>query len=205
VKNFAAIAFLAAAAALCQADYQSASAVWKDWTIDLQSHPLGLRNHYPISNLFDGDAATAWVFEHPTKTKEPDMPPGPVKSPYQITLTPNDPVVIDSIQLMNGYNKSRATFGRNDRALHVEVWARDENAPEGERVIASSWLKDTMGWHMLRIPEKKYDSLTIVFSGIRKGKDSDLALSELCFISRGKQVPWHLPKVAMMTHGSECG
>ena len=205
MKRIAGFVLISSAVALCQADYQPPSAVWKEWTVELRSHPLGLRSHYPLSNLLDGDPNTAWVFEHPVKSGEPDFPPGPIKSPYQITFQPANPVRIDSIQVMNGYNKDRETFLRNNRALRIEVWANDDRAPDGEKVIASTWLTDSMGWHTLRIPAKKYNALTVVFGGIRKGKEDDLAISELRFMSHGKQVPWHLPKAAMMTHGSECG
>lgn len=207
MKRLAGVVLGAGVIAMCAADYQPPSAVWSTWTVDLQSHPLGLREHYPLANLLDGNPATAWVFEHAPKATadSEDMPPGPIKTPYQITFTPSEPVRIDSIQVMNGYNKSSETFKRNNRALKIEVWGHSADGPYDGKVVASSWLKDSMGWHTLKIPSKKYTGITVVFSGIRRGRDNDLALSELRFMSRGKQVPWHLPKVAMMTHGSECG
>jgi hypothetical protein len=205
--------------AMATADYSPTSIRWYGWEVSTSEDLIGDSRitHYPIANMFDGDPNTAWVF----KRNPPPKPDEGRESnavhwggKYAIGFdfrkegTPKDPdwgmqaKVIDGIDIMNGYNKSLETFRRNNRVVQVAIYDR---YADPKNLIKTADLSDKMGWHHISLPRRAYYGLIVTFTGIRKGVDNDVAISEVRLTKDGRAVPTGLGKAYLATTGSECG
>lgn len=219
-----ALGFLAASAASCLADYSPTCVTWPGWTISSSEDLVGDARvtHYSLANMFDGDPRTAWVFKRNPPTKsgngredDPQFLREYWGSPYALRIQfpsvrprgssddSDEGRWVDGIDLMNGYAKSLATFRRNNRVTEVAIYEGD--AAFGHRPIRTVRLADRMGWHHISLPRKKYQGLTLAFTGILQGADHDLAISELRPTLEGRPLPRLHPKAYLATTGSDCG
>ncbi len=136
--------------------------------------------HFKLAHLMDNDDATPWVFRGAGK-KNTFAPTWGKRHALQFDR--DTPVEIDEVRLMNGYNKRRDLFWRNDRIVEIGI------AADGKK-IKTAVLSDKMGWHSVSIPRGKMSSVVIEMISVRKGrgKDNDLCISELAFYNRGKRI-----------------
>jgi len=119
---------LLALAAQASADYSPTAAKWNGWTVQTGEDLYGGARHtgYPIWQMFDRKPQTAWVFSGKFANPYPEEGGPPLRSfeaRYWLELTPDNPVRLDELRIMNGYNKDGRTFGRNNRILELEVVA----------------------------------------------------------------------------------
>ena len=162
------------------------------WNKDMGPQPqFPLR--YPLTHLFDGDPATTWAFEDGQHPQHTALQPAEVETP-SLHIWPDRPVAMDSIWLMNGYNKRPDLFQRNDRIVRLTISIN-------EKKVKDVFLKDTMGWHKIDVPRQLVKLMTLEFAGIRKGEgdDHDLCISELAFYNRGRKIAMQMPQAVIYT------
>lgn len=177
------------------ADYVPTQIRWAGWRVASSENLYAGRVHtgYPLTYLLDGNPRTAWVFSGTGKCKDG------WHSRYALALSPMvKPVVIDSVWLMNGYNKSRDAFLRNNRVVEVRLLV---NAKK----LKATALSDTMGWHRISVPRQEVRHLQLDFTRFKKGPDDDVCVSELAFYDRGRKIDMGMPKAVIFSPGSECG
>jgi hypothetical protein len=95
---------------LSWADGHPPSIGWNGWSVSsnerwsLESGPqpkFPLR--YPLTNLFDGDPNTTWVFEDSQRSRAEAIEKRPKEDKHpSLVLVPRKPVVMDGLWLMNG-------------------------------------------------------------------------------------------------------
>jgi len=190
---------------LALADHVNTGISIPGWSIETSENLYLGSTHtsYPLLNLIDGRPETAWVFSG-KKISEQSEESGAKE--YGITITPDKPVLIDGLRLMNGYNKSEQVFHNNDRIVEIKVYDSSSlNWTPKESLVKTAILSDKMGWHSITLPRRKYESLTIVFSGIRKGPESDICVSELQLTTNGRPLAFGDFKAYTRTNGDECG
>lgn len=136
--------------------------------------------HFKLAHLMDNNAATPWVFRGQGR-KDVFSPSWGTR--HALMFSREEPIVIDEIRLMNGYNKRPDLFKRNDRVVKIGI------AANGTK-IKTAILSDKMGWHSVSIPRRKMNDIVIELVGVRKGegKDNDICLPELAFYNRGKRI-----------------
>jgi hypothetical protein len=189
-----------------RADYCPTEIFWPGWRVtSSEDLYLGARHtSYPLTNLFDGRADTAWV------------PSGKGKSPIYkdrtvLVLAPEKPIRITSLRLMTGYNKSEELFAKNDRAAEISITVNGRNYlgigmdPEQRPFTKTTRLKDSMGWHSVALDGRKVETLTIEITDRHKGTTGDLCLSELELYDGDRKIDMHMPEVVRFTEGDECG
>ena len=136
--------------------------------------------HFKLAHMMDNNAATPWVFrgQGQKNTFSPTWGKRHALSFYR-----DKAVEIDEIRIMNGYNKRRDLFWRNDRVVRMGI------AVNGKKIKVAN-LSDKMGWHRVSVPRGKADNIVLEFVGVRKGRgaDNDICVSELAFYNRGKRV-----------------
>ncbi len=190
--------------ALARADYAPTSISWMEpgckqgWIISSNEDLWVGRTHtsYPLTYLVDDDPATAWVFSG--KDRYGTRQYNPFHHHPGLGIEAKRPVALDSIALMNGYNKSPELFAKNDRITKVRLYS-------GETRIASADLPDEMGWHTIHFPRQKVRQLRIEFVRIERGTIDDICVSGLALWDGENRVDMHMPKVVKFTEGSECG
>jgi hypothetical protein len=200
------------AASLVLADHSSTQASWGGWTVETAEELWYKPRHssYPIWNMFDGNPRTAWVysgsFGSESGTDELGRPQAvrSIADRYQVVIYRDRPQVLDSIQLMNGYNKDSGTFKRNARITEVEVTAVNPLFADS-KLIGRFKLADSMGWHTVKLPRRKYFGLRIVVRSLVKGLEPDVAISEMKLLDRGRNVGPKKPDYVSFTAGSDCG
>ena len=120
-------------------------------------------NRYGAGNLLDGKAATAWV----EGAKGDGLGEGVVfrfDSPRKISL----------LSIMNGYNKNRDIYAKNNRARDIVVTASDGASHEFDLLDSADWQQFVIGgagpveWVAVRIK-----------SVYRGSKYRDTAISEM--------------------------
>lgn len=136
--------------------------------------------HFKLGHLMDNNANTPWVFRgkgtanvfSPTWGKR-----------HALLFTREKAVEIDEIWIMNGYNKRKDLFYRNDRVVQMGIGINDKK-------IKVAALSDKRGWHKVSIPRQKVTDVLLEIIGVRKGRgaDNDICLSEIAFYNRGKRV-----------------
>ena len=153
---------------------------------------------FPLSYLFDGDTKTAWVYS--AKTKEFQSP---FRSRYGIELKPKRAIAIDGLRLMNGQNASRARFFGNKRVVKIRVTMEAGK----QKIVRTFSLSDKMGFHNVKLPRHRINSLMIEFTGLKNGnRDNGLCVSELQLINRGQKIDIKMPHAVMFYDGTEgCG
>lgn len=120
-------------------------------------------NRYGPGNLFDGDPATAWV----EGARDDGVGEALVVRFAQATE-------VSRIQLMNGYNKNRDIYAKNNRVKSLVL-----TASGGERFDVS--MSDDGGWQTIELPQAisaEWISLEIG-SVFRGSKYRDTAISEM--------------------------
>jgi hypothetical protein len=155
---------------------------------------------YPLSRMFDHNAGTAWVFSATTRQWDSDE----WQSPYGLTLTPEHPVTIDGLRIMNGQNVSEQRFHDNDIVTKIRVTLVTAHGS----VVRTATLPDKMGWHTVALPKSTAKAIKIEVTGILGGggEHPDLCISELALMRGGKEIDMHMPKAVMYYNGLEgCG
>jgi hypothetical protein len=156
---------------------------------------------YPLTHLFDGDPATAWVYSAPSK--RPEGYDAPLDR-YALEVVPEKIRTFDGLRIMNGYNRTDATFLGNRRVTKITIY--DPYDWEKKRPIKTVTLSDRAGWHTIRLPRRNYESgLRIVFKDFAGAKGLDVAISELQLLDRGRPIRMNLPNAVLATEGSSCG
>jgi hypothetical protein len=79
------------------------------WNLDTGPEPK-FPLQFPLSNLFDGDPNTTWVYYDVRKPSAALGRSTSRRAHRVLTLEPTQPVVIDSIAVMNGYNRRPDLF-----------------------------------------------------------------------------------------------
>lgn len=171
---------------------------WPGWecasTEDLS---LG-RKHtsFPLTYLFDGNPGTPWVFSGTGKHELSG------RKGYALHLSREEgrkPVTVDSIWIMNGYNKSQGLFLRNNRIIELKLYVN-------EKLLETVSLTDCMGWHKISIPRRAVRDIYLRFTKFAKGKDNDVCVSELALYDQGKKIDMKMPKIVEFTEGDvDCG
>lgn len=209
------ITFLSAVSAIaCPAfaDSAPASVQWNGWSVasteylwraPVKKYVNHAQVRYPLTNLFDGDPKTAWVFCDADKpwrkwNKETAVWKGDSQTVPSIHLSADRPVAFDGIWLMNGYNRDKETFARNNRVTEITIIV------DGD-VVKTTRLGDWMGWHKVTLPKwRAARIIEIAFTGIKRGPDDDLCLSEISLRHMGKPVNMRLPQAVLFSPGTEC-
>lgn len=198
---------LLALAACAAADYSPTRAVWPGFSV-MTSEDLyrgSKYKGYPISAMLDGDPTTAWVFKA-VPLKEDFLSTKDIwGGDKSVAFEFDKPILIDGIEIMNGYNKSVERFYQNDRVTALRVMSAEVQAEFAKDLVAKAKLEDYMGWHKVSLPKRRYATLKLIFDEVAKGADRDLCISEIRFTLNGEPVDLHLPKAFMETSGSECG
>ena len=196
MKRFVVVALLTLACVPAIADGPDTQISWPKWVVSSNERLYIGHRHtsYPLTYLFDGDPTTAWVYS------------GLDRNPTaQITISRNDenldddtslpsPIIIDSIWIMNGYNRSPELFKRNNRIVQVKVYLDDMPV----KVVT---LADGVGWHKISVPRGKVRSVRLKFTGIRKGPENDICVSELAFYDQGHKIDTKMPYAVVFTEG----
>lgn len=168
------------------------------WNLDMGPQPqFPLR--YPLTHLFDDNPDTTWAFEDGQRPQAKAGKQLPNQRPY-LQIRPEKPVTMDSLWLMNGYNKRPDLFQRNDRIVRLTISINYKK-------VKDVFLKDTMGWHKIDLPRQRVESISLEFTGIRKGEgdDNDLCVSELAFYNRGQKIGMNMPQAVIYNLSSCCG
>lgn len=185
----------------CDAGYQATHIWWRDWRVASSESLWDKQKHtnFPLSHLFDGDKNTTWVFSGSGK----NWRKGGWKSRYAIELKPRQPVTLDSLWIMNGYNKRDDLFYRNDRVVQIRITV---HTAHGE-TVKTTRLSDKMGWHKVSLPRQTVKKIVVEFTGLLKGQgpDNDLCISELAFFNRGHKIDMKMPELVMFDKGIEGG
>ncbi len=171
---------------------------WPGWTCS-STEDLSLgRKHtsFPLTYLFDNDPATAWVFSGTGKHAETG------RTGFAIDLSRDEgerAVIVDGIWIMNGYNKSRELFARNNRITELQVYVN-------WKLVKTVALADSMGWHKISIPQQPVKDMALRFTKFARGRDDDVCVSEIALYDRGKKVGLKMPKAVEFTEGNtDCG
>lgn len=168
--------------------------LWSGWNCASTEDVFLGRKHtsFPLTYLFDGKPATTWVFsgtgKHGLSGREG----------YGLHLSFDEdrmkPVMVDSIWIMNGYNKSRELFLRNNRITEMKLYVN-------QRLLRKVSLTDKMGWHRISIPRQWVGEMYMQFTRLAKGRDNDVCVSELALYDRGKKIDLKMPQAVMYTEG----
>lgn len=200
-------------AAVAASDYTPTSVRWPGFEASSSEDLIGDQRitTYPIANMFDGDPRTAWVFKrNPPSEGGLDMKDYwggryAVSIQFRNEAAGGDQHsrIIDGLEIMNGYNKSEPVFRRNNRIVEMAIY-EGSSAYDAEPLKVVR-LSDKMGWHRISLPRKAYTGLVLTFTGVRKGRDDDVCVSELRLMSHGKPISMKVSKAFLATTGSECG
>jgi hypothetical protein len=176
------------------ADGRNLEIRWKGWRIETGepfAKDTASRIEHPLTYLVDGDPNTAWMFHGRPKAERG-------WNPYFVEfLRPSEPgqaqekgspVAVDELWLMNGFNKSRELFLRNNRVVEVKLWVN-------WKPVKAVSVSDEMGWHKIAIPNggKGVVRLKLEFTRQARGTDNDLCLSELALYNKGRKLDFRLP------------
>ncbi len=188
-------------AAAAFADHQPTAIRWPGWTLSSgeETWAGAIHGSYPLQYLIDGDPATAWVFSGKPSLAHAGIDTKLADRRY-LALASEEPVRIDGIRLMNGYNKSEEVFFRNDRVIELEVW----NTATDKR-LAKAKLPDARGWHTIRFPAVRTSNIRLKFTGLAPGVERDLCISELRLTHQGQDISFQMPSAILSTSGSDCG
>lgn len=176
------------------ADGYDTSISWKGWKISSNEDIFLSKKHnsYPLTYLVDGNPANTWVFSGTGQHEMYDTRP---KQPWIEIATSK---IVDSIWIMNGYNRSRELFNRNNRIIQMQVVVNN-------RFVKTVELSDKMGWHKISIPRQRIHTLRLVAKKQIIGRDNDTCISELALYNSNKKIEMNLPKNVIYTTGAECG
>lgn len=190
-------------AVAAHADYDPTRIQWKGWQVvsSEDRYAGAIHSAYPLTHLFDGNPATTWAYSG--KGVSTDWRSG-FPGKYSIGLQPDQPVALDQVWIMNGYNKSEALYHKNSRFLRLAIY-EGVYWQEGRKKIADIPLEERLGWHKVSIPRKAYAGLTLVLEDVRQGPAKDLCVSEIALYDGGKKIDMKMPAAVVASDGSECG
>lgn len=166
------------------------------WTIQT-NEALHLGSRYPeytIQNMLDGDLKTAWIHK---SVEEADL--GDWPGPFAIRIRGDQAVRLDGILIVNGFAKTSAIYRRNNRTRQVQIF------DEAGVMVADQKLPESMTWQQIRLPDRPYRELTIHLTDIRRGRDNDVAISDIRLLSTGIPVFWRLRDAMAYTPGAFAG
>lgn len=200
------------------ADHVYTNWSWGHWTVTTGEELWCGRRHesYSALNMFDGDLRTAWVYSgiwgEPTSPERgPDGNPiypklRAVEDRYWIHIQSSKPLWVDEIRVTNGYCKDSFTYGRNARISRLDIYD-DYNPGVGglQRRVKSVHLSDKMGFHVIKLPARKWDGILLVAKALNAGTDPDVAISELKLFYKGKEVTPRPKEYFLFSPGSDCG
>ena len=171
---------------------------WASWKVySSENFPEGRRNmNYPLTYLFDDAPATAWVFQgkgRPWDTLDKELN----GAPFALVLVPKKPVVLDSLCLMNGYNRSPSVFQRNNRVTQIRLTVVAASGNTTRTVT----LSDKMGWHSVALPHQAITKLRIELTGFQRGRDNDVCLSEIALFNGSQKIAMHMPEAVVYSDG----
>lgn len=179
--------------------YRATKIWWKNWSVSSSEGLWKSRSHrqFPLSHLFDGDAATTWADSSARKTSEID---GPWRTRFGLRINPENSARIDELWIMNGYNKNRDLFKRNDRIIEMQIWINDTK-------VKTVRLSDRMGWHKIKLPPNNFRNVGLLFTGIRKGDgpDNDVCVSELALRYKCRKIEMKMPQSIFFEDGNYSG
>jgi hypothetical protein len=178
--------------------YRPTKIWWSGWKVS-SSEDLWdgcTRSSFPLTYLFDGDPNTIWAYSGTSQRWRR----GGWRGRYGLSIWMDKPVALDELWLMNGYNKRRDLFLRNDRIVEMQIWVNDKK----EKTVR---LSDDMGWHKIALPDRIVQHIGLIFTGIRKGQgtDNDVCVSELALLHRGRKINMKMPEVVMFEDGNRSG
>jgi hypothetical protein len=166
---------------------------WSGWLVwSTESLYLGRKHSlFPMTYPFDGNPATTWVFSGTGKHAEYE------DKGYALDIE-RDPdkkaVMMDSIWIMNGYNKSRELFLRNNRIVQLKLYVN-------EKFLKTVRLSDSMGWHRISIPRQRVRDIKLQFTKFARGRDNDVCMSEIALYDKGRKIDLKMPKAVEFSEG----
>lgn len=198
------------------ADHVYTQARWNGWMVSTGEESWFSQRHtsYPIWQMFDRDPKTAWVFSgslnDPDEAEEVggqivSRKPRTLEDRYWLLLKPDRARYVDTIRLMNGYNKDSFTFGRNARITKIEIFDTEWEWTDKQKPLLTVALPDAMGWHSIKIPRRKYAGLKIVVKNLARGTDADVAISELELRDGSRPVGPPKADYFLYIPGDDCG
>jgi hypothetical protein len=193
--------------------------VFAGWEVNLPEEPWASKaldsqaKRYPITNLFDGDLATAWVFEgkkwHGRGTDSWDRPLtgtaflGGVGQWIELHSRSADPPLIDAIGIVNGYAKSPGVYKRNNRITRIRL---DAGGGSWEpRWTQTFELRPVMWMQIIDLPEMSAGRLRITVEEVAFGPDNDLCISEIQLYHEGHAVIPRPTPFVLCSPGAACG
>lgn len=152
---------------------------------------------FPLTRLFDGDTKTAWVYSATSREFDSAI----WRTRYGLQLSPNKPIMLDSIRIVNGQNASPARFKANHRARIVQITLTNGKA----RHIHLRQLSDKQGWQTLKFPRSQAKEITLEFPQFTRSptKGADFCLSEIELRNGGRKIDWKMPQLVMYYNGLE--
>ena len=180
--------------------YRSTTVWWKNWVIR-SSEELYERKSakvdFPLTNLFDNDPRTTWADGNPRRTLRSQSP---WRTRFALNVQAQNSARIDELWIMNGDNRSRDLFKRNDRIAEMQIWINDIK-------VKTVRIFDHMGWHKIKLPPNNFHSVGLLFTGIRKGAgpDNNVCVSELALRYEGRKIDMKLPQLVFFEDGNESG
>ena len=193
--------------------------VFPSWHVSLSEEPWANEalddkpKSYPITNLFDGEMATAWVFEGPKwdgkggdswdrpLTGTPFL--GGVAQWIEIRSLSGDPPLIDAIGIVNGYAKSPAVYARNNRITRIQLDAA--GSPWEPKWSQAFDLEPVMWMQIIHVPEMPAERLRITVQQVEPGPDNDLCISEIQLYHKGRAVIPRPRPLVLCSPGDACG
>lgn len=175
-----------AISALSRADGYGQSVFMPGWRIETSESEVahGSKNSYPAWNLIDGDAKTTWVYSAKDYRKPAKMNKVGDET-YFISFRPDNPVMLDELKLMTGYNKSESLYYKNSRPIEIAIydgypydWKNNKSFLRSDPVRRLT-LTDKPGDKSIRLPKRRYESLYVVITKIKPGVVDDLCVSEI--------------------------
>ena len=192
------------------ADRTNTGIIWPGWRIET-SEEYGLAK-YPITNMFDGDPSSTWVYNF-----RPNARNASHKPQTNITHGVGAEVIIsrgrtdigersfslDGIGIINGYAKNRSVYYRNNRIRSLRVtidtvagraaWHKDFS------------LRETRTVQYLSLPRLLAYHIHLTVLKVAVGADNDLCISELALYLHKKQLPWNLTPIVAYNSYEETG
>ena len=196
------VILLLCACTVLWADGRPTQIRWYGWTVASDETFFDGRKHssFPLTYLVDGDPSTAWVFSgKKMELKDPSH-----NGEFSLMFQADKQITVDGIRIMNGYNKSKKLFLRNNRVTKVTI-SKNVYPLYPEKNIKTVGLSDSMGWHDISIPRQKVRSLGIAFNSIKKGTDDDTCISEIQLLDHGRPIPMNMPRAVIYLEGGDCG
>jgi hypothetical protein len=200
--------------ALAEGKGRGTSVMWPGWSVHSSEDLFEKagRTGHQLTHLLDNNPRTAWVFSGKPTHKPNQM------GRYTIDIYSHKPHSVDSIRLMNGYNRNAKLFWRNSRVVQVQITV--EKLLVGVDIMKRAYLPETakwhktktvnlsdrMGWHKISLPRQCTQRIRITLTGIRRAPANDICLSELGLYNRGRKIEMRMPKAVLLgISGGEAG